>query len=110
MHKDVFLVCATLEDGLHGCKARGEAEFGIDELLLNHDYIGHLKEGLMAVTPRRDCSECVACADSAPPPKMSDLLSSVTCLFSITHHAKFCRPGLIAKIITWVLDAAVGKV
>lgn len=66
MHEDVFLVCATLEDGLHGRKARGEAEFGIDELLLNHDYIGHLKEGLMAVTPRRDRSECVACADSAP--------------------------------------------
>ena len=67
MHKDVFLVGATLEDGLHGGKARGEAEFGIDELLLDHDYIGHVKEGLMAVTPRRNGGERVACAHIAPP-------------------------------------------
>lgn len=67
MDEDVFLVCATLEDGLHCCKARGEAEFRIDELLLDDDYIGHLKEGLMAVTPRRDRGERVACAHIAPP-------------------------------------------
>ena len=52
MDEDVFLVCATLEDGLHCCKAQGEAEFRIDELLLDHNYVGHLKKARMAVTPR----------------------------------------------------------
>jgi hypothetical protein len=42
-----------------------------------------------------------------PPPKMSDLLRSVTCPFSMTHHAKFRRPGSIAKIIISVSPVLV---